>query len=246
MSVYGIPIKSDVTIRFLKEVAMRPDRYTKVVLTIIAICLSVLTLSEIGLPELTTRAEAMVPVRPALPSQTAEEPGNDSVPARASTATLPLRWRIPWATELAASTTNCGTAVVVVNDTNKNLWVEVEWFDLTGSSQALRFLSIPGFEQRTWISGGVPLNGDTDTKPFYNANKAEISDLLGGYARVHAEDPRIEVAAFQYCRDAQGYDKNLLSITNLPAYPVGATLEYFQAGMPTTWMPPMAVPELPE
>ena len=63
---------------------------------------------------------------------------------------------------------------------------------------------------------------------------------------MHADDPRIEVASFQYCRDGIGGGQNIASITQVPVYPVGATMEYFQAGMPTTWTPPMAEPEVPE
>jgi hypothetical protein len=122
--------------------------------------------------------------------------------------------------------------------------VEVEWFNHEGVSRALRDMQIGGFKQRTWISGGLD-SVDTDFKPFYWADRAEISDTIGGYARVHADDPRIMVAAFQYCRAAKGSDKSIMSITHIPSYSVGTTADYFVAAAPATLPHPAVEPEFP-
>jgi hypothetical protein len=49
-----------------------------------------------------------------------------------------------------------------------------------------------------------------------------------------------------YCRDATGIAANIVSDQTIPAYPVGTTADFFQAGMPMSWTPPMAEPESPE
>ncbi len=225
---------------------MRSDHYRNVVLTLIAVCLSALTLTGIGLPDFTTEAEATV--APASASQDLKKPGGEAGPVRAPVATLPLRWKIPWAIESAATaTTFCGTAIVVTNASASPLDIQVEWFDYLGNSMALRpILGLGKFTQAIWVSGVTTASSGIDYRPFNPDDWAGIGSIAAGFARVHADDPRIEAAAFQYCRDGLGITANIMSITNIPAFPVGATMEYFQAGMPATWTPPMAVPELPE
>jgi hypothetical protein len=64
---------------------------------------------------------------------------------------------------------------------------------------------------------------------------------------VHADDPRILASAAIVCRDAAGSGAtNIEAMTDVATFPVGATMEYFQAGMPVSWTPPMAAPEAPE
>jgi hypothetical protein len=36
-----------------------------------------------------------------------------------------------------------------------------------------------------------------------------------------------------------GATRDIHSITNIPTYPVGTTMEYLQAGLPVSWTPPM-------
>jgi hypothetical protein len=223
---------------------MRSDRYTKVVLTIIAVGLWALMLTEIGLADLTAQAEATAAPPSSSALQDSKKPSGDAGPVRAPTATLPLRWRVAWAVERSVDTTHCGTAIVVTNSSNSTVDVQVEWFNYAGSSHGLHQRSIDGMSQNVWVTGTAISGPDTDYRPFEYDSLANIPDILGGYARVHANDPRIQVAAFQYCRDGTGITKDIMSITNIPAFPVGATAEYFQAGMPATWTPPMA--EVPE
>jgi hypothetical protein len=134
----------------------------------------------------------------------------------------------------------------VTNEAGSSVNVEVEWFDKDGTSLALKPLSVSSMHLRNWISGNGYLAPDTDYRPFHADETANLAEIQGGYARVHASDPRIQVAAFQYCRDGQGNNKNIMSITQIPVYPVGATLEFYQAGVPEMWSPPMAGSEVPE
>lgn len=238
---------------------MRSDGITKALLAMIAVGLWALVLSQASLPTGTAYAgmvefdetESLVPGEgPAtsvqrLSSRKGGQP-EAGLSQRAPTATLPLRWQVSWATEQSVDTTHCGTAVVVTNRTSSAVDVEVEWFDYAGDSLALRFQSVEGFSQKTWITGDDASIPDTDSRPFYHDDPADIADIVGGFALVNADDPRIQVAAFQYCRDGQGAGKNITSITQIPVSPVGTTAEFFLAGMPATRILPMTTPEVPE
>jgi len=238
---------------------MQSDWITKLLLVVIAAGLWALVATGGGLPldsayaggglkpdrRDTGEAGASVMRAPRQP----DEGGFLGKPAsspRAPSATLPLRWKVSWATERSTDTTFCGTAVLVTNETSSSVSVEVEWFDKDGSALALKPLSVSSMQQRNFISGTGYLVPDTDYRPFDADEAAMLADIEGGYARVHASDPRILVAAFQYCRDGQGNNKNIVSITQIPVYPVGATLEFYQAGVPGMWSPPMAGPEVPD
>jgi len=215
----------------------------KVVLTVIAVCLSALTLTVIDLPEFATEAEATVAPASSSAPQDLMKPGGETGPVGAPAATLPLRWKVSWAVEDV--TAYCGTAVIVTNDTASTVNVQVEWFHYTGTSRGYSSLAVIAFGQRIWVSSGPYGPTEIDPKPYYPDQSEDLGYLLG-YARVHADDPRIQVAAVQYCRDGLDTDKNIVTITQIPVRPVGATMEYFQAGMPATWTPPMVVPEVPE
>ena len=225
---------------------MRSDRYTKVVLTVIAIALCV-----IALPRLET-AKAMAASRQpeATPvdqgaSPLVEQPAPPRAPV-GPTSTLPLRWRVSWASlNTGELETFCSTAVVVTNTTNSATEVEVEWMKHSGISAALQLETVPAYQTFVWVL-------ETATEvinpvPWRIDNDATISSGFKGHALVNSDDPRIMVSAYQYCRTDKDYPgPTILAQTNIPAYPVGATAEYFQAGMPVTWTPPMVEPEVPE
>ena len=221
---------------------MRADRYTKIVLTVIALGLWALMLAEVGLPDFISRVEATAASPSATTLQSLKMPGGEAGTVRAAAATLPLRWRVSWAAQYVADTTNCGTAIIVTNDTSSSVNVEVEWFSWYNSSEGLRPQTVPAQNAFIWVSGRDWSTPSVDYRPFVPSDYADAIAFIG-YARVHATDPRIEVAAFQYCRDGLDQGKNIMSITNIPASPVGATAEFFQAGMPATWMPQIAAPE---
>ena len=48
------------------------------------------------------------------------------------------------------------------------------------------------------------------------------------------------VSAYQVCRTATGFSSDLVSVTNIPCYPVGDTLSYFQAAVPALGGAPLA------
>jgi hypothetical protein len=86
-------------------------------------------------------------------------------------------------------------------------------------------------------------DNDVQLDPFILDVYADAGEF-DGYAHVNADDPRIVVTAMMRCGDN---DLHLpVTITSIPAYPVGATAEYFQAGIPPAWTPPIAEPEVPE
>jgi hypothetical protein len=80
--------------------------------------------------------------------------------------------------------------------------------------------------------------------PIKHGGTLSGTGYLIGYATVHAEDPRITTSAYLVCREARTGYVPVEAITTIPAFPVGATAEYFVAGMPVNWTPPMA--EVPE
>jgi hypothetical protein len=228
---------------------MRTDRYTKIVLTVIAVALCV-----IALPRLET-AKAMAASRqpatasaddiPEGASPLVEQPAPPRAPV-GPTSTLPLRWRVSWASlNTGELETFCSTAVVVTNTTNSATEVEVEWMNHTGTSTALQLETVLAYRTFVWVLRGA--TATINPVPWRIDNSATISSGFKGHALVNSDDPRIMVSAYQYCRtDKDSPGPTVLAHTNIPAYPVGATAEYFQAGMPMNWTPPIVEPEVPE
>jgi len=223
---------------------MRSDRHTRVSLTLISVYLLVLALAVVGQPNMGARAEAAATPSPQASLANSPKPGDPVGSIRVPTATLPLRWRIPWVSEYSSGTTHCGTAIAIVNARHSQVNVEVELFDYLSVSQKMQSSAIPASRQILMVSGGDRTT-DTDYRPFFPDWLLDISDIIAGYGRVHADDPRIEVAAFQYCRDAQGTSANIVSITQIPVYPVGSTADFFQAELPTETPSLLAAPEAP-
>lgn len=223
---------------FYGEVDVSSDRYTKVVLTVIAVCLCVLTLGEVSLLDPTARAEASSVDFSPPGTREQQKTSNAVAGPRAPTSTLPLRWRIPTAVERVGSAeTYCSTVVSVRNLTTSSVSVEVEWFDWDGTTQKLRPMTLPARNLLQWAT-----NNAIVLLPYYADDDALILGFIG-YANVNADDPRILVTATVLCRDGTAGDSKVLSQNELPVFPVGATMEYFQAGMPVGWTPPRAMPE---
>jgi hypothetical protein len=240
------------------------DRYTKVVLTLIALGLWALTMAQIGMPS----AGATQPIRPyAEPThpfsaagsaegsqQGVMQPGEsaDAAPAesRGPTSTLPLRWRLSWAAqETGGEFTWCSTAAVVTNTSPVSVAVEVEWMNGDGSPLALVAVSLNAGESLPFpiFQTGNDERERVNSNPWAHpvAKIAFIGDFRG-YGLVTADDPRIMVSAFQYCRTGLGdTGATIVSQTNIPAYPVGATAEYFRADVPAAWTPPLSETRAP-
>jgi hypothetical protein len=101
-------------------------------------------------------------------------------------------------------------------------------------------MTLPALNLLQWVS-----NSAIVLLPYFADDDAQIAGFIG-YANVNADDPRILVTATILCREGTSGASKIQSQNDLPAFPVGATMEYFQAGMPNGWTPPRATPELPE
>lgn len=215
---------------------MRCNRLTQILLAIIVVVLCTGAVTWLG-TSLAGAAESTAPE------------GLPEVRSRALTsgpATLPLRWRVTFARQTDPTTgtsgTFCGTTVLVWNTAQSPVETQVEWFH-ANSSIGYATLTIPADSTNGFWTQSAPT-----LAPFNQAGVITDSGVFFGTAQVHAADPRVIVSAFLVCKDSVGPSPlpKLVGTTNIPAYPVGQTLEYFQAGMPATWTPPVAVPEVPE
>jgi len=227
---------------------MRPDRYTKVVLTIIAVALCV-----IALPRLETSEVMAASGQPeAVAAISRQQPGQDVSPIppnaeaesrEVATSTKPLRWRVSNAFhDVDSNSSICGTVVTVRNAAPAGVSVDVEWFNNLGISEGLSTQSIgPGNIRVFWTNNNVQL------VPFTAIGTTASTSDFSGWANVNADDPRVLASAAIVCRDVAGQAaSNIEAMVNVATFAVGATMEFFQAGMPATWTPPMATPEVPE
>ena len=224
---------------------MRSDRTTKVLLALIASGLWALTIVQIGAPISTAHAVIEPPstAQQQVVAGSASSPKSAAPASRIDGPTLPLRWRVRHVSLYENATLDCIPVISVSNFGPATVDVEVEWIDSFSSARDLSSDTVVAGGARTWILHET--GASTWAGPFTTTNWCAASGSFYGIAQVHSNDPRIAVAAFLRC-DSSPADQIPISINSLPADPVGATAEYFQAGMPATWTTPMAVPELPE
>jgi len=224
---------------------MRNDRYVKLVLTVIAVALCTIALPRLEIPEVVAAPrmpESIVAVEPqqgATP-QRAERLAESSDGPRAPASTKPLRWRIPLAGAAGVlfDAAVCTTAVqVTALQTTGSVAVDVEALHASGLSLGLGTLSVAAGGMRLWMT----VNNLNINPEFGWVDTVIGTGNFMGYALVNSNDPRIMVNAALVCND--NGDRR---VTPLPAYPVGATAEFFLAGMPPSWTPPAAVSEAPE
>lgn len=201
---------------------MSQDRYVKVLLTVIAVALSVLALAQL---------EAL-PAARAADSSTATEghevgpPGGAALPPQEATPAPPIRWRIPHAQHGVAgdfATIECATVVSVLSFSPEPFDVEVEFFDDDADSVGAAGSHLEAGEKEL-----VQTDGNIDIDPFALAGSASTGTFLTGYAVVLAEDPRIAVDAHLVCWGEDAIIPDL--IIELAAYPAGSTARFFQAG----------------
>jgi hypothetical protein len=234
------------------ETRMHQDRFLKLILAVIGLGLWALAFAVAQLSAAPARAgsdsgvTASTPVTVrSLPRQgvadlatldvrderpDAQDPARSGVESRDTTpgpATEPLRWFVGHASEATgATTTYCTTTVVVNNRAPGAVVIQVEWFRYDGLSY--------GYSGKT-LSADNSYNfwADTDVNPspFGNGISADLGAFVG-YATVHADDPRILVSAYVVCRDGTGTAAHLIGVSEVAAFPVGETLDYFQAGSP--------------
>ena len=217
---------------------MSPDRYTKVVLTVIAVALCVIALPRLEAPE--AMADSGHP-RVARMEVPAGEAGLGAAPALAG----PLRWTVGYAAAWDDETSGlneCSTALTLVSSAPGPVSADVWFINKSGSLVgSVSFSLAPGDPYNV-----MALGGGGNTWPLEADDYASTGFFTGGIARVYADDPRVLVTAFLMCKEGwtAGVSSNgqaVRSIAHIPAYPVGATMDFFQAGMPTTWTPPIVV-----
>lgn len=222
---------------------MRSDRYTKVVLTVIAVGLWALTMTQVGSTVTDVYANPQPPLAQDISYESVHPPIGGVQAAAAAAPSLPLRWRVRHAALMDNSSTDCLTIITVRNLSTSATTVEIEWFNVNAVAVGMSSGTIPPSAHMNFTTYHPSFS--VNSTPFTFANWLLVASDFEGSAQVHSSDPRISVAAFLKC-DASPSDYDPSSITNVTCDPVGATAEYFVAGMPAGWAPPMAVPEIPE
>ena len=234
----------------LQEADMGADRYMKLVLTIIAVALCAIALPQIDTPEVVAAPEQSGSLRVAKLTEEVKLSETSIVPRTA----YPLRWRVSFAGHKNLNeddTNDCATVIMVSSASPTSMNVQVSFFGqtdvLVGGASALL---LPESVQAFATSGGSGGPSGPVGGPFVADNSASTGNFNSGFARVYSDDPRILVAAFLTCRrDQQNAFEQINAVRgfmNIPAFPVGATAQFFQAGMPAASSSPMAMPELPE
>jgi hypothetical protein len=187
---------------------MATDRFTKVVLTVLAIGVWVLAIAYAGTPiVLATAADDTAGSAPSL-----EPVSNEMAEAGAPAPAYPLRWYVSLVHhEVRAGSIDCKTVVMVVNLHSSSVNAQIDFYDDSGTILATRSPSVAAgasYYEGTDLMMEYPSTGDT---------------VIPGHARVYADHPN--VLAINYIECPTG----AVSVTS---YPVGATLDYFQASLP--------------
>lgn len=158
------------------------------------------------------------------------EPAPSSVEAAGGAVAqpYPVRWRIHTVLqEVVTPNPPCSTAVFVHNLSGATLAYELEVFSAVGNSLVNNTgtIGIDTVVFGTTTSG----TGHVSFKPFGLSSGLNTEELPNGHAELRTPDPRVHASAYLVCRES--LNGALLSITPLAVTPVGATLEYFQAGV---------------
>ena len=225
---------------------MRSDRGTKTLLAVIALGIWALTMTQMETPGAMAAAGEPGPMveRVAVSEQRAQ---TDAGATRASAG--PLRWRIGFAGAVdtnVATSNQCFTSVSLLSTSADSIESEVVFFGWNDLSVGSATATIPPGGSISIIAqeNGVAI-------PPFDANEWVVTGKFdAGFAHVYADDPRVLTTAFLVCvRDRLNSDspeQQLRTIASIPSFPVGATMEYFQAGMPANWTPQIAVLDVPE
>jgi hypothetical protein len=132
---------------------------------------------------------------------------------------------------------DCSTVISVMSTAPTSMSVEVEFFGqndalVNDGTTTLAAGAVEVFATVGGSGGGSgPSGGPVSADVLVNTGNFE-----SGFARVNSDDPRILVTAFLTCKhdrlDASSDLDALRGFLSIPTFPVGATAEYFQAGMP--------------
>jgi hypothetical protein len=232
---------------------MSTDRTTKVLLALVAVALWVSILSQMGPssvaadPSVAPEEGGALARQQAGAVQSLQAPGEEylatSQDAAPRAVTLPLRWRVTLAAHLhtdTAGSDECFTALVFQTVGSTSVAVEVEFFDNFGSSLGMTSTTVaPGDTTNLRTDSG----GSVAPAPFTTNAFVSTGNFSGGFAHVHADDPRIILGAFYRCRE-DGMGGGMRSFSVIPSIPVGATADFFRAGMPATSAPYVTVPNM--
>jgi hypothetical protein len=190
------------------------------VLTVLAVGVWMLALAYAGTPGVLATVAADAVDGAAAPVPDTGASGASGAPF----VTYPLRWYVSMVHhEVESGSILCKTTVAVINLHTASVTAQLEFYDSTGTVRASRSSSIAAggmyYVHTTDLSGGgeYPQTGTA---------------LVTGHGRVYADHPN--VLAFNYVECPTG-------AASVTSFPVGATLELFRAGLPTTGgMPPFA------
>jgi hypothetical protein len=161
--------------------------------------------------------------------------------SRAPTSAYPARYYIPHIQEaINVNNTFCSTAIVVTVSFNASKTdLDLEVFDDTGTSVKLDHFAIGTVPGTRWTI----ITDDDIAEPFSNWDSTLNLANLTGFAIVSSSDPRIFVTAYEYCRAGTGALDDLVSMNAITVYPVGTTLDFLKAELPTgTTLPHVGAP----
>jgi len=188
---------------------MAQDRYTKAVLTVLALGVWALALVQAGTPAVLAEvvdvaASVDTPARPA-----ALEGTNSGAPP----ATYPLRWYMPLVMhQVEGGAINCNTTIAVVNPNTSSVNVEIEFFSDSGSV-------LGGTKSSAVAANSFYYVSTEDMNPDYPNTGPDVT--MVGHARVYADNPNILAVNQIGCNNGD---------YALEPFAVGATLDLFSAG----------------
>jgi hypothetical protein len=130
----------------------------------------------------------------------------------------------------------CTSVVVMRNVGPNDITFQVEFFDYISGSMGYYEKVVSAGDSRNIVA-----NNTVRSRPFTGGASALFSEFAG-HATVHADDPRVHVSSYIVCRDGTGQPTNILSVSYVGGCPVGATADYFTAGMPQDRTPPTVEP----
>jgi hypothetical protein len=199
---------------------MLQDRYTKVVLTVLAVGVWALALAQAGTPAVLAEA-ADGAAAAAIAETTSGAVAAEAESSGAPFTSYPLRWYIPLVLHVVESNSlECETTVGVVNPNSFSVSVLIQFYAAGGS--LLRT------ESSAVAAGALYQVSTSEMAPQYPATGTVTVD---GHARIQADHPNI--LPINYI-DCVGGD-----ISTMPLA-VGATLDLFKVGIPE----PGATPHL--